>query len=171
MNDDNLIDFQAARLVIVEEVRLETKQRDRFGEECKHKQRVVDPKLRRVTCKACHVQLDPIEVLIEIVSEWGEWRTKHLVDTVNRYHEWERRVTRHQERNQMTEEERKMSPAEVKARHSQNGCPRERMWFKRDMIKCYCGVSWNRHSFPVLAQEVEKAHRAVAARTKIREAS
>jgi len=64
--DNNILtpDFGAGRVEI---------KRSSFGD-CRHTRVIVDPKLRRVTCRDCDEVLDPIEVIIQTANKERQYQ-------------------------------------------------------------------------------------------------
>ncbi len=128
---------------------------------CFHKRRTVDKQAREVRCRDCEVTLDPITVLSEIAHEFGNWKTKQLKEEVVRLQELERKIeAKVKSPERRTPEEMACTTwMEFKAMHE---CDPEKMWRKGDMINCYCGSAFNRHSFPLKAFQVFEAHERLA---------
>lgn len=160
----DIIDFENASKALKEESGLETG----FSTDCLHKQRWIDTKLRRVLCKKCGVQLDPIGVLIEISHSMHSWKVPKLERRLAELEHQDRMIKAKQKIDLMTEEEKQMSGMALQAHHAKNGCPKEKMWFKGKMIHCYCGCAFNAESFPVLTEQVLEAHERVKMRSKIK---
>jgi hypothetical protein len=161
---DNVIEFEPVSKAIKEECGLETG----FSTKCLHRQRWIDTKLRRVMCKKCGEQLDPIEVLIEISHSMHSYKVPIMEKRLAELERHEKMIKNKQRIDLMTEEEKKMSGLQLQSSHSVNGCPKERMWFKGKMVHCYCGIAFNAESFPVLAEEVREAHERVRVRSQLR---
>lgn len=142
---------------------------------CQHKayRLLIDRHLRTVECSKCGERLDPVECLIQWANRYREadYRYADTKKALDQYERMNRVIEKKVSRNLMTPEERKMSGFEIQALHAQNGCPRERMWFQRDMIYCFCGYGMNANSYPKLAEEVRQAHEAVKARSTFQIAS
>lgn len=134
---------------------------------------VVDTELRSVECSSCKEPLDPIWCL----EQWARLFRKidyeyfEIKKELALLRHLKRKIEKHPERMRMTEREKGMDFNELRAHHSDKGCPKERMWFDRGMIRCYCGVGLNAESYPKLAEEVREAHEAVKARNAMRVSS
>jgi hypothetical protein len=165
-NDSNVIDFQEQSKALKEDAGLDVVKP--ALKDCKHGQRTVDPILRTVKCRKCNELLDPVQVLIEIATSWGNWKVPELERQLAEYEKQERIIRCKQNVEMMTPEEKKMGAMELQAHHTKNGCPRERMWLKGKMIHCCCGWSFNKESFPALTQEVEQAHERLKVRSQMK---
>lgn len=125
--------------------------------DCQHKKRLIDPKLRKVTCRHCKEALDPIEVLLEIASEYGEWHVTALKKQVAALEYLKKLIEWDGKQQLLSEEEKKMNGAELMHHHSLNGHPPEKIELTRSYMKCYCGVTYSRLYYRELETKVIEA--------------
>lgn len=131
---------------------------------------VVDDKLRTVECSQCKTVLDPVECLIRWAGIYRKVDTEYefMRKRNQELEKWKRLIDKQADRARMTPEELKMNFEELRAKHSLEGCPRDRMWFdRRGMICCYCGVGHNASIYVHMAEEVREAREKVRLRASL----
>lgn len=128
---------------------------------CRHSRRDVSPEQRKVWCRDCEAELDPITVLGDIAHEFSGWKAKKMKEELARLYALERKIEANVKRPELRtlEELACTTWMEFRALHK---CNPEKMWRKGDMIHCYCGSAFNRHSFPMQALKVFEAHKRIA---------
>lgn len=151
--NENIIEFKPREKIVTKiEIHEPTK------DSCKHTRPAVDVGLRVVWCRDCESVLDPVQILIEFSHE--QRTLEYQADSLEyrRFQKLQNAARSTVRRDLMKPHELVMDLYQLQEEHLKNGHPKERMYFDRNMVRCYCGSSWNVNSYPELAREVREAH-------------
>jgi len=160
---DNLVDFGLLKSQREEEEPLQVRSTN-WKNVCRHKRRDVSPDDRKVYCRDCEAELDPITVLKEIGQEFSGWKAVQTRKEMERLRALERQIESKAKKEMMSTteiEEMQKDPMAWRAKHQCMDSP-ERLVVDRDMIRCFCGSSYNRHVYPDSARKVREAHERAA---------